>query len=65
MIIILLSFKIFACAHDDFEKYKDDIALVSIYDSNSEDFTGWFFAKTEELNTYSDKIYEISLLSCG
>ncbi|MDC0862074.1 DUF2155 domain-containing protein [Alphaproteobacteria bacterium] len=60
-----LNFKILACSHYNFEKYKDDIALITIYDSNSEDFTGWFFSKTEELNTYSDKIYEISLLSCG
>ena len=46
------------------QEYKDEMALISIYDNNLEYFTGWFFSKTEELNTYSDKIYEISLLSC-
>jgi hypothetical protein len=59
-----LNFKILACGYYDFEKYKDGMALISIYDNNLEYFTGWFFSKTEELNTYSDKIYEISLLSC-
>ena len=59
-----LKFKILSCSHHNFEKYIDETALISISTRNNDNFTGWFFSKTEELNTFSDKIYEISLLSC-
>ena len=61
-----LHFEILSCQPLSFEKYDDQIALIKI--SNSSDnsnFTGWFFSKTEELNFFSDKIYEISLVDCN
>ncbi|MDC1316074.1 DUF2155 domain-containing protein [Alphaproteobacteria bacterium] len=59
-----LNFKLISCDSHQFEKYLDTIALIEIKNQN-ELFTGWFFSKTEELNTYSNKIYEISLISCN
>lgn len=59
-----LNFELLACRNYKFEKYNDQIALIRIYKNNIENFTGWFFAKTEELNFFSDKIYEISLIEC-
>lgn len=61
-----LQFEIVSCQFLNFEKYNDQVALIKI--SNSTDnssFTGWFFSKTEELNLFSDKIYEISLIDCN
>ena len=61
-----LKFEILSCQLLNFEKYNDQVALIKI--SNSIDnsrFTGWFFSKTEELNLFSDKIYEISLIDCN
>jgi hypothetical protein len=49
----------------DFEKYVDQIALIKITNAlDNSEFTGWFFSKTEELNEFSDKIYEIRLVNC-
>ena len=41
-----------------------EIALIKI--SQEEDiFIGWFFSITDELNLYSNKIYEVTLKSCS
>ena len=61
-----LKFQILSCQVLNFEKYDDQVALIKISNSlNNSEFTGWFFSKTEELNLYSDKIYEISLINCN
>ena len=59
-----LSLKLISCNTLQFDKYIDDIALVSI-SQNQKEFIGWFFRYTDELNLYSNKIYEISLLKCS
>ena len=61
-----LQFEIFSCQLLSFEKYDDQVALIKISNSiDNSKFTGWFFSKTEELNLFSDKIYEISLIDCN
>ena len=60
-----LNFNIISCKFHNFEKYIDQIALIKITNTlDNSEFTGWFFSKTEELNKYSDKIYEIRLVNC-
>jgi len=59
-----LHFEILSCNNHQFEKYLDQIALIRIKNYD-EIFTGWFFSKTVELNNYSNKIYEISLIDCS
>ena len=60
-----LNFNIISCQLHDFEKYVDQIALIKITNAlDNSEFTGWFFSKTEELNEFSDKIYEIRLVNC-
>ena len=61
-----LNFVILSCQLLNFEKYNDQVALIKISNSiDNSEFTGWFFSKTEELNLFSDKIYEISLIDCN
>ena len=59
-----LSFELITCENIKFDKYVDEIALIKI--SQDEDiFIGWFFSITDELNLYSNKIYEVTLKSCS
>ncbi len=59
-----LSFELISCENIKFDKYVDEIALIKI--SQEEDvFIGWFFSITDELNLYSNKIYEVNLKSCS
>ena len=59
-----LSFELITCENIKFDKYVDEIALIKI--SQEEDiFIGWFFSITNELNLYSNKIYEVTLKSCS
>ena len=58
-----LSFELVACKNVEFDKYIDTAALLKIK-QNDEIFIGWFFKYTDELNLYSNKIYEISLINC-
>ena len=59
-----LSFELITCESIKFDKYVDEIALIKI--SQDEDiFIGWFFSITDELNLYSNKIYEVTLKSCS
>ena len=59
-----LSFELITCENINFDKYVDEIALIKI--SQEEDiFIGWFFSITDELNLYSNKIYEVTLKSCS
>tara|TARA_Y100000996_G_C22520163_1_gene642107 strand:- start:918 stop:1253 length:336 start_codon:yes stop_codon:yes gene_type:complete len=58
-----LDFELISCKNIDFDKYIDQIALIKIIQKD-EIFIGWFFKHTDELNLYSNKIYEISLDSC-
>ena len=59
-----LSFELITCESMKFDKYVDEIALIKI--SKEEDiFIGWFFSITDELNLYSNKIYEVTLKSCS
>ena len=44
-------------------KYFDRAALLKI-NQNDNIFIGWFFKYTDELNMYSNKIYEVSLIDC-
>ena len=39
------------------------IALIKIHQKD-DTFIGWFFKHTDELNLYSNKIYEITLKEC-
>ena len=55
-----LSFELVSCK---FDKYLDTAALLKIT-QNDKIFIGWFFKYTDELNLYSNKIYEISLINC-
>ena len=59
-----LSFELITCENIKFDKYVDEIALIKI--SQEEDtFIGWFFSITDELNLYSNKVYEVTLKSCS
>ena len=58
-----LSFEIVSCKNIEFDKYLDKAALIRI-SQNDDIFIGWFFKLTDELNLYSNKIYEISLTDC-
>ena len=58
-----LSFELISCKSIEFDKYLDVGALLKIK-QNDKIFIGWFFKYTDELNLYSNKIYEISLINC-
>ena len=58
-----LSFELVSCKVSEFDKYLDTAALLKIT-QNDKIFIGWFFKYTDELNLYSNKIYEISLINC-
>ena len=58
-----LSFDLISCKDIEFDKYIDTAALLKIT-QNDDIFIGWFFKYTDELNLYSNKIYEISLINC-
>ena len=58
-----LSFELVSCKDIKFDKYLDKAALLKIT-QNDKIFIGWFFKYTDELNLYSNKIYEISLINC-
>ena len=58
-----LSFELVSCKDIEFDKYLDKAALLKIT-QNDTIFIGWFFKYTDELNLYSNKIYEISLINC-
>ena len=58
-----LSFELITCKNIEFDKYLDTAALLKIT-QNDNIFIGWFFKYTDELNLYSNKIYEISLINC-
>ena len=58
-----LSFELVSCKNIEFDKYLDTAALIKI-SQNDNMFIGWFFKYTDELNLYSNKIYEISLIDC-
>ena len=58
-----LSFELVSCKSIEFDKYIDTAALLKIT-QNDKIFIGWFFKYTDELNLYSNKIYEISLTYC-
>ena len=58
-----LSFELVSCQKIEFDKYIDKAALLKII-QNDNIFIGWFFQYTDELNLYSNKIYEISLTDC-
>ncbi len=58
-----LSFDLISCKSIGFDKYLDKAALLKIT-QNEKIFIGWFFKYTDELNLYSNKIYEISLTDC-
>ena len=58
-----LFFEIVSCKNIEFDKYLDTAALLRI-SQNDNIFIGWFFKHTDELNLYSNKIYEISLTDC-
>ena len=58
-----LSFELVSCKNITFDKYTDIAALIKISQDDNI-FIGWFFKYTDELNLYSNKIYEISLTDC-
>ncbi len=58
-----LSFELISCKDIVFDKYTDIAALIKISQDDNI-FIGWFFKYTDELNLYSNKIYEISLINC-
>ena len=58
-----LSFEMVSCKNIEFDKYLDTAALIRI-SQNDNVFIGWFFKYTDELNLYSNKIYEITLTDC-
>ena len=58
-----ITFELVACEESVFDKYIDKIALIKIHQKD-DTFIGWFFKHTDELNLYSNKIYEISLTDC-
>ena len=58
-----ITFELVACEESVFDKYIDKIALIKIIQKD-DIFIGWFFKYTNELNLYSNKIYEINLKEC-
>ncbi len=58
-----LNFELISCKNIEFDKYIDTAALLKI-SQNDDIFIGWFFKYTDELNLYSNKIYEITLIDC-
>ena len=58
-----ITFELIACEETVFDKYIDKIALIKIHQKD-DTFIGWFFMHTDELNLYSNKIYEITLKEC-
>ena len=58
-----LSYELVTCKNIEFDKYVDTAALLKIAQGENI-FIGWFFKYTDELNLYSNKIYEISLTNC-
>ena len=58
-----LFFELVSCKDIEFDKYLDTAALLKITQKDKI-FIGWFFKYTDELNLYSNKIYEISLKNC-
>ena len=58
-----LSFDLVSCKNIEFDKYLDTAALIKITQKDNI-FIGWFFKYTDELNLYTNKIYEISLTEC-
>ncbi len=58
-----VTFELLACEELVFDKYIDQIALLKIY-QKEDIFIGWFFKYTNELNLYTNKIYEITLKEC-
>ena len=59
-----LFFELITCEDIKFDKYVDEIALIKISQEDNI-FIGWFFSITDELNLYSNKIYEVTLKSCS
>ena len=59
-----LFFELITCENIKFDKYVDEIALLKIVQED-DIFIGWFFSITDELNLYSNKIYEVNLKSCS
>ena len=57
-----LSFELISCKNIEFDKYLDTAALLKISQKDNI-FIGWF-KYTDELNVYSNKVYEISLTDC-
>ena len=58
-----ITFELVTCEESIFDKYIDQIALIKIHQKD-DTFIGWFFKHTNELNFYSNKIYEITLKEC-
>ena len=58
-----LSIELISCQKINFDKYTDTIALLKIA-QKEQTYIGWFFKITDELNLYSNKIYEVSLIDC-
>tara|TARA_B100001063_G_scaffold235617_1_gene254398 strand:+ start:89 stop:430 length:342 start_codon:yes stop_codon:yes gene_type:complete len=58
-----ITFELVTCEETVFDKYIDKIALIKIHQKD-DIFIGWFFKHTNELNLYSNKIYEITLKEC-
>ena len=58
-----ITFDLVVCDESVFDKYIDKVALLKIHQKDNT-FIGWFFKHTNELNLYSNKIYEISLKEC-
>tara|TARA_B100000900_G_C20527638_1_gene694889 strand:- start:797 stop:1138 length:342 start_codon:yes stop_codon:yes gene_type:complete len=58
-----ITFELVTCEESIFDKYIDKIALIKIHQKDDV-FIGWFFKYTNELNLYSNKIYEITLKEC-
>ena len=58
-----LSIELISCQKTNFDKYTDTIALLKILQKDRT-YIGWFFKITDELNLYSNKIYEVSLIEC-
>ena len=58
-----LYIELISCQKINFDKYTDTIALLKIIQKD-QTYVGWFFKITDELNLYSNKIYEVSLIEC-
>ena len=59
-----LSFELITCENIKFANYVDEVALIKI-SQDLDIVIGWFFSVTDELNLYSNKIYEVTLKSCS